>query len=136
MATVVNTVLCRVATFTQHRGAQQSPPICACAGFRLTSNSDKKAALPEFRRKSTIEVSFIMHANSMCGEMQQGRCSVCSYEGMRRVATPAAPRPQFVRRSRPQAVTNIAEISRIERAAADPAAVKTTNRPKARLVHV
>ena len=45
------------------------------------------------------------------------------------------PRPQPLRRNRPQAVSNVAEISRVERAAADPAAVKTTNRPKARLSH-
>lgn len=82
----------------------------------------------EYNRFTTI-----MHANPMCGETQQGRCSVVSYDGMRRVAMSAAPRPQPVRRSRPQAASSIAEISRIERTAADPAAVKTTNRPKARL---
>ena len=72
----------------------------------------------------------IMHAKHNCSHLQQGRGSVVSYDGMRRVAPPAAPRPQPVRRSRPQAVSNVAEMSRIERAAADPATVKTTNRPK------
>ena len=72
-----------------------------------------------------------MHAKPNCIDAQQGMCGVVSYDGMRRVALPAAPCPQPARRSQAQAVTNVAEISRIERVAADPATVQTTNRPKA-----
>ncbi len=73
-----------------------------------------------------------MHAKPNCIDSQQGRCGVVSYDGMRRAAPPAAPaRPQSARRSRAQAVTNVAEISRVERVAAGPTTVQTTNRPKA-----
>jgi hypothetical protein len=74
-----------------------------------------------------------MHANLQSSSMHQERCGgLADFDGMRRAAAAAAPRPRLVpRRSRQQAVSNIAEISRIERSAADPATVKTTNRPKA-----